>query len=69
MISIDNPDDMTPDEILNEVAALLARGFWRHHQRCSFADSHDVDIVPESSLLTEKELDFPGHRSPNGDAG
>ncbi len=35
MYSIDNPDDMTPDELLKEIAGLLAVGFLRLDRRCS----------------------------------
>ncbi len=69
MIGILNPDDMTSNEILEEVSAILAKGYWRYHQQSIADKSQGVDSVAEYSLLTEKELDFPDHRSPNGDAG
>jgi len=42
MYSIDNPDDMTPAELLREIAGLLAVGFLRLDRR----SSHEVTDSP-----------------------
>jgi len=69
MIGVLHPDEMSPDEIMTEVAALLARGYWRLHRQHLPDVAQHVDTVQNSSPLTKKQLDFPGHRSPNGDVG
>jgi hypothetical protein len=47
MYSIDNPDDMTPVELLKEIAGLLAAGFLRLDRRCSYEET-DSPIDAES---------------------
>jgi len=42
MYSVDNPDDMTPAELLEEIAGLLAVGFLRLDRR----SSHEVTDSP-----------------------
>jgi len=68
MIDVPHPDEMSPDEILSEVASLLAKGYWRH-RRCEADVAQHLDTAQNSSSLTKRnDWTFPGHRSPNGDA-
>ena len=69
MIGVLHPNEMSPDEIMNEVAALLAKGYWRQRRSGQPDVVQDIESVTNSSPLTKNGLDFPGHRSPNCDAG
>jgi len=58
MYSIDNPDNMTPEELLKEIAGLLAVGFLRLDRRrsCNEIDSPiDTESLPCTDIteLTE----------------
>ena len=57
-------DDLTPEEIFEEVASLLARGY----RRCSGANAGkarpDDGCPGESLLLPEKRLDFQATEAP-----
>ncbi len=66
MIGTPDLNEMKPEEILDEVASILAKGYLRISK---MMHSQGNDITANSSPLTEKELDFSGHRSPNSDAG
>ncbi len=69
MIDIFHPNDMSVEEIQMEVATLLARGYLRYRRRNVAEDVQHTGTIVEACPLTEKQLDFPGHRSPNAQAG
>ncbi|MBI2756716.1 MAG: hypothetical protein HYX52_08405 [Chloroflexi bacterium] len=60
-----DPEDMTPDERLEEVASIVACGILRLHG-CVLPDTPEIENLPESSQ-TCLELSA-GHR-PDGVAG
>jgi len=55
MYSIDNPDDMTPAELLKEIAGLLAMGFLRLDRRrsCEEIDSPIHSESPPCVYITK----------------
>ena len=55
MYHIDDPAQMTPEERLTEVAAILAKGFLRWKRRASHIEEPDSE---ESGPLIEKVLDY-----------
>ena len=59
MLSYDDPENMTPDELREEVAELLAKGFLRTFMR----GKHTYDDQKNAEPSTEKRLDFSGAQS------
>ena len=56
------------DEVISEIATILARGYMRHRKGRRLAPDSDgrvvhVAQVEESEAFTEKRLDSSGHRS------
>ena len=56
------------DEVISEIATILARGYMRHRNGRRIAPdsgsgAEHVAQVEESEAFTEKRLDIPGHRS------
>ena len=56
------------DEVISEIATILARGYMRHRDGRRIAPdsgsgAEHVAQVEESEAFTEKRLDIPGHRS------
>ncbi|MDY0044431.1 MAG: hypothetical protein RBS82_07150 [Syntrophales bacterium] len=56
------------DEVISEIATILARGYMRHRNGRRLAPDSDggaalVAQVEESEAFTEKRLDVSGHRS------
>ena len=56
------------EEVISEIATILARGYMRHRNGRHLAFDSDggaahVAQVEESEAFTEKRLDIPGHRS------
>lgn len=60
-----DPEDMTPDKRLEEVASILARGILRLHGRV-LPDNRDIEILPESSRTC---LELSAGPRPDGVAG
>jgi len=60
MYHVDNPEEMSEEERLKEVAAILAKGYLRFKKQlpCPI----DSQKLP---LLTEKTLDCSGNKSPH----
>ena len=55
MYLIDNPDDMTPAELLEEIAGLLAVGFLRLNQRSSH-EVTDTENLPCADIIELSEV-------------
>ena len=58
----------TLDEVVTEIALILARGYMRYRRGRQLAlnsgsSANDVAQVEESEALTEKPLDSSAHRS------
>ena len=56
------------EEVISEIATILARGYMRHRNGRRLAPESDTEAVhvaqvEESEAFTEKRLDIPGHRS------
>jgi hypothetical protein len=64
----DEPENMTPDEIREEIAELLARGFLRTFIRRERVQS-EADNSSNADPSTENGLDLAGTRSVNAPRG
>jgi len=56
------------EEVISEIATILARGYMRHSNGCRIAPdsgsgAEHVAQVEESEAFTSIRLDIPGHRS------
>ncbi len=56
------------EEVISEIATILARGYMRHRNGRRLAPESDAEAVhvaqvEESEAFTEKRLDVSGHRS------
>ena len=56
------------EEVISEIATILARGYMRHRNGRRLAPESDTEAVhvaqvEESEAFTEKRLDVSGHRS------
>ena len=56
------------EEVISEIATILARGYMRHRNGRRLAPKSDTEAVhvaqvEESEAFTEKRLDVSGHRS------
>ena len=60
-----DPEDMTPDERLEEVASIFARGILRLHGRL-LPDTPDIKNLPDSSRTC---LELSAGPRPDGVAG
>lgn len=59
------PADMTPDDRLEEIASIFARGILRLHGR-ALTDTSDIENLPDSSRTC---LELSAGRRPDGVAG
>lgn len=69
MIGVLNPDEMSSDEILEEVAALLAKGYRQHLQKCGEKIEPSIVAIRDYSSVTETEYESPGRQPPCCHAG
>lgn len=60
-----SPEDMTPDDRLEEIASIFARGILRLHGRV-LPDDSDIENLPDSSRTCLELLAGP---RPDGVAG
>jgi len=64
MYHIDNPEEMSEEERLKEVAAILAKGYLRFKKQLP----HPIDSQ-KPPMLTEKPLDCSANKSPHVSRG
>ena len=62
MIGVLNPNEMSSDEILTEVAALLAKGYRQHLQRCGEEKMPGIGALWDYSSAAETDFDSPGRQ-------
>ncbi len=68
MYHIEDPNEMTPEQISNEIAVILSKGYIRLKQRQlseskDDSDNSDVLDVPNVSLDSLADQSAHGHRS------
>ena len=64
MYHINNPEEMSPDERLKEVAAILAAGYLRLKKQF-FHPVSNASQIEKAPVLTEKTLDCSANKSPH----
>jgi hypothetical protein len=58
-----DPEALTPEERLREVASILAQGYLRHRALRANPAAADAPPAPEPGRQAENELDGPGDQS------
>ena len=64
MYHIDNPEEMSEEERLKEVAAILTMGYLRLKKQFLHPVSN-ASQIEKAPVLTEKELDCSANKSPH----